>query len=548
MCYVRTVVIGAPDQVQPLLTPGPQARTMAATLIEKGSIMSFLLKRGAASALVLVFATQGAWAEISADEVWADWVDYLTGAGYDLSVTENRSGDTLTITDLALSMDFVDPGTEQEGTFSIMIPEISLTEQGGGTVSVGMPARMPVTIDGEADGEDMQLVLDYAQTDMSLIISGEPDDMTYDYSAASAQITLASLMVEGNLAPDNMLDLSVTMTNLRHLSQMAVGTMRSVEQTMAIESVEYAVSFDDPESDDNGLVEGRLVDVTFEGKGDLPLEMDPEDMRAMLDSGLNFDGTFSYGGGKTHIKGSGDGESVRLDSNSESGVIQFALNPRNLIYDLTQTGVNIEMESGELPFPVAMAMAKAATRLVMPVAESDETQDFALSVTLSDFVMSDMIWMMFDAGQVLPRDPASIMVDLTGKAKLFFDVFDPEDAIAMEDDAMPGELEQLSVNNLLVSAAGTELTGKGDFTFDNADLTSFDGMPRPEGELNLQLVGANALLDRLMQMGFVSDEEAMQARMMMGMFAAPGDGADTLKSNIVVNEQGHVLINGQRIK
>ena len=36
--------------------------------------------------------------------------------------------------------------------------------------------------------------------------------------------------------------------------------------------------------------------------------------------------------------------------------------------------------------------------------------------------------------------------------------------------------------------------------------------------------------------------------MMMGLFARPGDGEDTLVSTIEVQEDGAVLANGQRIR
>ena len=49
-------------------------------------------------------------------------------------------------------------------------------------------------------------------------------------------------------------------------------------------------------------------------------------------------------------------------------------------------------------------------------------------------------------------------------------------------------------------------------------------------------------------MGIVSDQDAMGARMMMGMLAVPGDGPDQLKSKIEINAAGHVLANGQRIQ
>ena len=99
-----------------------------------------------------------------------------------------------------------------------------------------------------------------------------------------------------------------------------------------------------------------------------------------------------------------------------------------------------------------------------------------------------------------------------------------------------------------MSAAGAELTGTGDATFDNTDLTNFNGFPKPTGEIDLKLVGGNGLMDGLVKMGLLPQEQAMGARMMMGLFTRRGDGEDTLTTKVEINEQGHILANGQRLK
>lgn len=107
----------------------------------------------------------------------------------------------------------------------------------------------------------------------------------------------------------------------------------------------------------------------------------------------------------------------------------------------------------------------------------------------------------------------------------------------------PGQLNAVNVNEIKFSVAGAELTGDGDFSFNN------DGpIPVPAGVINLMLTGGNGLMDTLVAMGLLPEEQAMGARMMMGLFARPGDGEDTLVSTIEVNEDGSVLANGQRIK
>ena len=121
------------------------------------------------------------------------------------------------------------------------------------------------------------------------------------------------------------------------------------------------------------------------------------------------------------------------------------------------------------------------------------------------------------------------------------DVFAPDFAEQM--DGPPGQINSLNINRLLLNLAGAELTGNGSFSFNNEGE-----MPKPSGSVNLMLSGANALLDTLVGMGLLPEDQAMGARMMMSMFAVPGDSPDTLVSTIEVNEDGSILANGQRIK
>jgi hypothetical protein len=99
-----------------------------------------------------------------------------------------------------------------------------------------------------------------------------------------------------------------------------------------------------------------------------------------------------------------------------------------------------------------------------------------------------------------------------------------------------------------VAIAGAELNGTGAFTFDNADLVTWGGMPAPEGTVDISLDGANGLMDKLVAMGLLPQDQVMGARMMMGMFARPGAGPDSLVSQIEVRRDGSVFANGMQIK
>ena len=207
------------------------------------------------------------------------------------------------------------------------------------------------------------------------------------------------------------------------------------------------------------------------------------------------------------------------------------------------------MSGGDIPLPIEVAMKQWGFDLLMPISKSDDEQDFALQANISDFSMSDLLWGLADPTSALPHDPATVAFDIAGKAKLFFDLLDEEQMLAASTGAaLPGELNVLQLNSLIVKAAGAELTGDGDFTFDNSDLTTFPGVPAPTGTIDLKLTGLNGLLDTLVAMGMMPEDQVMGMRMMMGMFAVVGEGEDTLTSKIEVSGDGQIKANGQRIQ
>ena len=105
----------------------------------------------------------------------------------------------------------------------------------------------------------------------------------------------------------------------------------------------------------------------------------------------------------------------------------------------------------------------------------------------------------------------------------------------------------MAINDLTVKIAGAEVMGTGAFTFDNTDMTTIPGMPRPEGSLELNINGVNGLLDKLVGMGLIPEDQAMMPRMMMGMFATVV-GEDQLTSKIEIDAAGGIFANGQQIQ
>ncbi len=504
--------------------------------------MTAFFRNGLGAAVLVVSATQMAHADVTAQDVWSDWKNYMSSVGYDVSGNESMSGGTLTISDMSMSMKL----PEADGTISIDMPSLVFVGNSDGSVGVNMPGTMPLHISGTEDGETFDVVVNYTQSGNSMVVSGDPDNMNYNYTASKVDVTLASITVDGETLPPEIARAAVTLNNVISSTQMQVADLRGYTQRMSADSLSYDIEFNDPDSNDLADFDGTIQGVSFQGGGMIPLKMNTEDLAAMLAAGFAFSGAFEYVSGKTNMHAVGDGEDITFTGSSEGGKLSAAMDASHIGYDVSQKDTSINVTTAQLPFPVAIEMAETRVKVDIPVAQTDEEQDFSLVMKMSDFTISDMIWSMFDPGAVLPRDPATIAVDLTGKATILANILDPE--VAESLDSPPGELNAVTINELLVSAAGSKLSGTGDFTFDNSDLASFDGMPAPSGVANLKLNGANGLMDKLIQMGLMSDSDAMGARMMMGMLAVPGEGEDSLVSKIEINDEGHIMANGQRIK
>lgn len=507
--------------------------------------MTISFTRGAAAALILSCTAQGALADLTAQDVWSDWRDYLSGAGYQITASESMSGGTLTVSDLSMALQV----PEEQGTISILLDRLEFVGNSDGTVNVLMPASMPVTLDVTDGADQVTAIVGVAQTGAAMVVSGAPDDMTYNYTAAKIGMTLDNLTVEGDTLPPEALRLAVTLNNVISSTHMTLTDLRNYEQDIKATSLTYDMAFDDPESDDKAAMQGNIQKLGFTGAGSIPLEMTAADLPQMLKAGFGFDGTFTAASSTGSMSGTGDGEDFTMETSAQASMLSVAMDATHLAYDVSQEQNQITLQTAEVPFPIAIAMQKLAFALDMPVAPAEEQQPFSFGITLADFTMPEQLWSIFDPGAILPRDPATIMLDLSGKVRLLSDLLDPEIAEALEDsDTPPGELHALTINALQVSAAGAELTGTGDFTFDNSDMESFDGIPAPSGSADLKLTGANGLIDKLIEMGLMSDEDATGARMMMSMMAVPGDGPDALNSKIEITDEGQILANGQRLK
>ncbi len=495
-------------------------------------------------AVLAVLAT-GALADVTAEQVWADQERFVADTGYDMtSGSQQRQGDTLIVRDVVLTME--QTAEEAGGRVTITLDEIRLRETGDGRVNMTLGAmpRFQVTSE-DAEGAPVEFGAEVTLTDYLATASGAPDNIAYEWTA-EALTTAFSLPApvgeDGAVAEE--VDISLGMQGLTGTLARGEGGMILSGTTAQSLSYEFSGATDEGAAD----LAFTLADVALDQAMTPGLFTGtPEDLAAGLRDGGSARIEMQFGAASVDATMTDpEGQAGRFAGEAVSGTLTFAMDESGLSYGAgTQEG-QFQLEGGDLPVPqVSGSYVESGTTLTLPLTAADAPQDYSLATRLVGLTLGDEIWEMFDTAGSFPRDPLTLLVDLSGTMKLDQDLMSEE---TWQTDAPPGQFESLNLNDLRISGVGAELTGNGSFTFDNTDTQTFDGFPRPQGSVTLNLRGGNALIDRLVAAGFIPADQAMGARMMLTMFARPAEGEDALTSTIEINEAGEVRANGQRIR
>lgn len=488
----------------------------------------------AASAIAL--SAGPALADLTAEDVLADQLAQMEVYGLDAEVTgQSRSGSVLTVEGLTAG------ATTPDGSFSFTMGGASYAEQGDGTVVVTYPAEIPLTFKGSGQGTAFEAAMTIRQTGTELVVSGTPEQIRYEFR--SEEFALAELvMIAPPEAAEAAADVSVVLKNLTGMMELSAGEVRNYTANFAVESLGGTLSGTDPAGSGGFGLEFQAADIAADYFGSIARQDIMGSLAESVRRGNVTQGTATYGPARYAITADAPEGSFEGTAEVGSGNVNFAMGLDGLDYGGTSRDLAVSFGGSAIPFPpLSFTMAEYGGRFAFPIVPSEEAQGFALRLSMIDLAVDPMLWAMIDPTEQLPRDPATIVVDVDGEAVLTEDVFDPK--FAEEMSGPPGQINAVKINEVRLSLAGAALTGDGDFTFNNEM-----GFPMPAGVANLMLVGGNTLLDKLVGMGLVPEDQAMGARMMMGLFARPGDGEDTLVSTIEVMEDGSILANGQRIQ
>jgi Uncharacterized protein conserved in bacteria (DUF2125) len=496
------------------------------------------------SAIALVFLATGASADVTPQEVWDSWQAMLTSSGQELTVGSTaEAGGVLDVTDVQVAYK-----DQLGGSAFVSFDKLSFKDNGDGTVTVTMPESYPVQMafPAEADGpESMKLTV--SQPGMTVVAGGSATETSYDFSAPNVTIKLDEIVDDGGKVLDLQADMVMTEATAKYLV-IQDGDKTTLDMAYASKGMVLDVSGTESASGGSGQGRGTisLSDLTGTTKGNFLSADMMANMAAALNSGFTVESSFSFGALTADLDGTDEGGPIKMAITASGGGLVLAMDKTRLNYGTSMTGAKFTISGADIPFPqVEVAFAESGFNLLMPVTKSDTPQDFAFLTKLVDFTVSEDIWGLFDPAGSLSREPATVIVDLKGTGFWTQDIMDP--SVQMEGAEPPGQLNTLDLTQVLAKAAGAEVSAVGGLMFDNADLQTFGGIPRPDGKITIGIKGVNQLVDNLIALGMLTEEDATGFRFGMAMFAKPGAGPDELTSEIEFKEGG-LFANGQRLQ
>lgn len=541
-------------------------------------------------AAVLLLSATPALAELTAEEVLAGQLNFLSGYGL-LEIRAN--GEARTASGLTVDS-FTGTFRDENGTATLTLGGVELIEQSDGSVRVVWPETLPLTVEAAPRADTpLRLTTSLHLTQPSHVISGSALAQTHVFGLESLAIN--DLIVESP-EPVGGLDLSfaVALAGLAgtaafddtaapvRSADVAFDQLKTVFHLRVPETTVNGTPTDSPGEVDTDLtISGLSVKAGYEGNAvprhtlDLSLggidwtqafDVPDEDLDMDLkvtarDLALDWDVAFTLAALETSLStalAAGQRGNARfsagpvaydIDAETPDGPVKVTaasgatdarlwLDRSGLRYSGGGSDISVQFTGTlpDMPLPsLGYTLAEASFEIGGPLLPSEDPQPFVLNYRLRDLAVSENLWSLFDPAAQIPRDPLTLDLDLEGTTTITDDLF-----AAPGDKPFTGT--QARLNRLNLSAAGVGLQATGE-----ARETGTPDAPSGAGTLDFTLTGANRLIDTLVEMGLLPDEQAMGARMGLALVARPA-GDDILESRIELREDGSVHANGQRIK
>lgn len=447
----------------------------------------------AGSSLIALLLGTAAQADVTPEQVWADWQASADRWGQQMEAAgTERQGDDLVVTGVTILQD--QNGSKVEGT----LDRIVFADQGDGTVLATMSERYPLRVtttppvtEGNPAPSPVTSDVVLTQEGLRMIASGNPDSVHYDFTADRVVTTLDNVTeADGNRVPMTVV---LTMTGV----DGSWDGRDEVQTDTRAEDVDVTVKASGPEAQTNFAYRMKDVAITANGTpGGGPAT-----------AGFLGQSNFAYAT-STYKLGVTGPKSLMAEGETGAGTLNVTTSATGMESDNDVQDVTLRLSGTQMPFPMDLRMAGMTGSASGPMEQ--QTGPFHIALDMRDVTAADETWAAFDPQAALPRDPAQLSLKMSGET---------------------GEAPTMTLENLRLSVAGAELTGKGEMTPTPDAMGPMAAMGR--GRVDLTLRGGNALIDALVKGRILPPEQEMAARMTLGAFGRAVAGQeDTVTSAI----------------
>lgn len=474
---------------------------------------------------------------LTAEELWAEWQSQSAAMGQIVSADQITSGPgTLTLSGYSSRFD------DSDLAMVARLDQIVMTETGDGRVIVTMSDVYAITTSfaPEPGAAPVTAIFNVTMPGLTITASGAEGARVYAYDAP--RIIIEDGPITGGAGPLPVVDLMIAISDFAAIYQIN-GTdpaQISYASTSSVGGVAGALDLIPPAPEVGRFkMNFALGASTGSGSGSFG------DLAAVAASpdafpkGLAFNGDTSYDSARIEMTFLHPQDAFTLLASNQGGTLSASFSESAISYQVAARETSIHVAGANLPVPVTLSIQSSELGFALPLAQAAGPQAISARLAYRDVVLGPEIWGMIDPAQAIPRDPISVIADVTGSVRVLSDLFATDPA---KMAAIPGELVDLSVNELRIALAGAELTGTGAATFAPGP------MPVPVGVVDLQLRGSNALFDRLQAAGLVPFEQLAMARGLIGVFTRPGTEPDTVQTTIQFTEGGGITANGMPLR
>lgn len=318
---------------------------------------------------------------------------------------------------------------------------------------------------------------------------------------------------------------------------------RSIDSRLSFANITAAYEISDPAmgmQQDISYTYGDYV-IAFDAQN---IPLDEDGVKPFIDLDGAFRLTFEAGDASADMDMSFEGVPVSFAGTAEGGSGEVSLQDGVVLYtaDSGPFEYQIAADPSVMPIPpFDVKMDSSDMRIVLPVRQSEEVQNAEVKIALNELEVSEGLWSMIDPEATIPRDPATLLVDMAADVTILQPLVESLDEDGNSDMTNPFEVAQLQLLNMpqvLLTAAGASIAAEGSMEVDNSLP-----FPQPNGAFDIELSGLQTLADSIAALGLADPTEVAMVKGMMLGFAQPTDEPDVFTTKIEITPEG-VTANG----